>query len=379
MWITCLQENLARGLSVVGRAVPARATLPVTMNVLLETDQSRLKLTATNLEVAISTWIGAQVEHEGAITIPARLLTEFVNSLPNDKIEIELTDAPKGIAISCARFHATMNGTDSEEFPPIPTVADSTAPAAKVKTDVLKGAIERVVFAAARDDSRPVLTGVKVEMSGDSITLAAADGFRLGVDRGTLSEPIDGELSFIVPARTLQELMRLTGDGDDEIEITVSPERSQVLFRLPNTEIVSQLVQGTFPDYGKLIPQSTTTEITVPTQDFLQAAKAASIFARDGSGIIRLFVTPAEDGTEGTVRVVSKADELGDNEGVVDGNVTGVEAKVAFDSRFLLDVLNVLPNDEVTLGTSSPSSPGVLRAKTLSGYTHVVMPMFVQW
>ena len=170
MWITCLQENLARALSIVGRAVPARATLPVTMNVLLETDQSRLKLTATNLEIAISTWIGAQVESEGAITVPARLLTEFVSSLPNDKIDIDLTDVPKGITINCARFHATMNGTDAEEFPPIPAVADSSTPSAKLKTDVLKNAIERVAFAAARDDSRPVLAGVKVEMSSDTIT-----------------------------------------------------------------------------------------------------------------------------------------------------------------------------------------------------------------
>lgn len=377
MWITCLQDNLARGLAVVGRAVPSRATLPVTQNVLLETDQSRLKLSATNLEIAITTWIGAQVEHEGSVTIPARLLTEFVNSLPNEKIEIELNESPRGIKLTCARFKANINGTDAEEFPPIPTVEDGIT--AAVAPDALRGAIERVAFAAATDDSRPVLTGIKVEMEGDSLTLAAADGFRLGVDKGKLSQPIDGKVAFIVPARTLQEVQRLLSDQDEDVVIAMSEAKSQALFKLANTEVVSQLVQGAFPDYTKLIPASSGTQVKVDLQEFQQAAKAASIFARDGSGIIRLFVSPGEDGAPGTLKIESKAEEVGENEGIIDAIVEGDEAKVAFDSRFLLDVLNVLPSGEVTLGTSTPSSPGVIRSKSYEGYTHVVMPMFVQW
>lgn len=377
MWITCLQENLAQGLSIVGRAVPARATLPVTQNVLLETDQSRLKLTATNLEVAISTWIGAQVESEGAVTVPARLLTEFVSSLPNEKIEIDLVDAPKGIKLTCARFTASINGTDAEEFPPIPKVDSGVT--AKIPAAALRASIERVVLAAAKDDSRPVLTGVKIELSGDTITLAAADGFRLGVDIGKLSEPIDGDVGFIVPARTMSEIQRLIGDQDEDVEITIAESATQVLFKLSNAEIVSQLVQGSFPDYEKLIPATSGTEATVSHQDFLQAARAASIFARDGSGIIRLFVSPGENGSPGHIKITSKAEEIGDNEGIIDGQVEGDEAKVAFDARFLLDVLGVLPAGDITLSTSTPSSPGVIRAKSLEGYTHVVMPMFVQW
>jgi DNA polymerase-3 subunit beta len=377
VWVTVLQENLSKALASVGRAVPSRATLPVTLNVLLQTDRSRLKLTATNLEIAISTWIGAQIEHEGSVTIPARLLTEFVNSLPNEKIQIELSDQPKGISLKCGRFTARMSGTDSDEFPPIPTVTDGTV--ARIPAADLRSSIARVALAAATDDSRPVLTGIKVEIEGDSLTLAAADGFRLGVDKSKLTTAFEDKIGFIVPARTLQEVQRIIGDQSDDVELTVAGNRSQVLFRLTNTEVVSQLIQGNFPDYGKLIPSTTGTEVTVDLQDFQQAAKAASIFARDGSGIVRLHVTPGEDGSPGKMTVSSKAEELGDNTGEIDAKVTGDAAKVAFDARFLLDVLSVLDKGEVTLGTSTPSSPGVIKSTANPGYTHVVMPMFVQW
>ena len=377
MWITCLQENMSRGLGVVGRAVATRATLPVTQNVLLTTDQSRLKLTATNLEIAISTWIGAQIDHEGSVTIPARLLTEFVNQLPDDKIEIDLVDSPKGVALECARFKASINGTDAEEFPPIPTVEGGTT--VVVAADVLKGAIERVAFAAATEDSRPVLTGINVEIAGNKLTLAAADGFRLGVETVELVTGVEEDMGFIVPAKTMQEVQRLIGDRADDIMITVTEPASQVLFKFGDIEIVSQLVQGAFPDYEKLIPASAGTTATVKLQDFLQATRAAAIFARDGSGIVKLIVSPGQDGAPGKITVASRAEELGDNEGEFDATIDGDEAKVAFDSRYLLDVLGVLGSGTVTLETTTPSSPGVIRATDRSGYTHVVMPMFVQW
>jgi len=377
MWVACLQENLSRGLATVGRAVASRATLPVTQNVLLQTDESRLKITATNLEIAISTWVGAQVEHEGAITVPARMVTDFVNSLPNEQVDIELSEDPKGIHLRCANFEARMNGTDADEFPPIPTVTEGDTATIPVAT--LRGALERVVFAAATEESRPVLTGVKMEMEGDDIVLAAADGFRLAVNRGKLSEPIEGGVDVIVPARTLNELHRLTGDQDGDVVLTVTEAKSQALFKLENVEIVSQLVQGTFPDYDKLIPASFGTKATVGLPEFRQAARAASIFARDGSGIIRLMVTPGEGDGPGTMTVSSHAEEMGENEGTVEVKVEGDESKVAFNSKFLLDVLAVLGGEEVTLETTTPSSPGVLRSAAHEGYIHVVMPMFVQW
>ena len=377
MRLSCLQENLSRGLTVVGRAVATRTTLPITQNVLISTDQSRLKLSATNLEIAISTWIGAQVEEEGAITVPARLLTEFVSSLPSERIDVESTAQPKGLALRCARFEANINGTDAEDFPPIPTVESGVT--ARVERGVLRDAIDYVAFAAATEDSRPVLTGIKVEMSGDDFTFAAADGFRLAVFKQKLASEVDEDLSFIVPARALQEVNRLIGSQEGPVEFMVTPSKSQVLFRLEGVEIVSQLIQGTFPNYSQLIPDKYEARVVVERAAFLRATRTASIFARDGSGIVRLQATAA-DGAPGRLTISSRAEELGDNQGEIDATIEGgEESKIAFNSKYLAEVLDVLGEGEVSLETTTPSSPGVLRGSGNDSYVHVVMPMFVQW
>ncbi|UCC90481.1 MAG: DNA polymerase III subunit beta, partial [Dehalococcoidia bacterium] len=290
MRLTCLQDNLNRGLSVVGRAVATRTTLPITNNVLLATDQSRLKLAATNLEMAITCWIGAKVEEEGAITVPARLLTEFINSLPNDKVDINLPSQTKTLELKCARFEARISGVDAKDFPPIPKVEEGIT--TKVEVEHLRRGITQVVFAAATEESRPVLTGVDAEFDGDLVTLAAADGFRLAVYKLSLATPVSQKTEVIIPARTLAELNRLMADQEEPVEIMVNPNKSQSLFHLKNIELVSQLVQGTFPNYAQLIPQSYNTRVVVDVAEFLRATKTASIFARDGSGIVRLMVTP---------------------------------------------------------------------------------------
>lgn len=380
MQLSCLQENLSRGLSVVQRAVATRTTLPITQNVMMSTDNSRLKLSATNLEIAISTWVGAQVEEEGSLTVPARLLTEFVNSLPAARIDVTSSAQPLSLGLNCARFEANINGQDAEDFPPIPTVDEGSV--GRIDASVMRDAINRVAFAAATDDSRPVLTGIKVEMTGDSFTFAAADGFRLAVYDGKLSAPISEDINFTVPARALQEVGRLISAQSDPVEFTVTPQKSQALFRLENVELVSQLVQGTFPNYRQLIPEECTTRVVVAHESFTQATRAASTFARDGSGIVRLNVTAGENGTDGKLAVSSRAEELGENVGEIDANVEGDDAKIAFNSRFLSDVLDVLGDDEVALETTTPSSPGVIKPASESEgytYTHVVMPMFVQW
>jgi DNA polymerase-3 subunit beta len=377
MRVSCLQENLSRGLGVVGRAVATRTTLPITQNVLLTTDESRLKLSATNLEIAISTWLGAQIEEEGAITIPARLLTEFVNSLPPERIDIELTPQPKGLHLSCARFEAHINGTDADDFPPIPSIESGII--SRIDPQMLKKAISRVAFAAATEDSRPVLTGVKVEIEGDDFTFASADGFRLAVFKGKLAEPVAEDLSFIIPARTLLEVNRLIGNQADIVEFTVTPSKSQALFKLDNVEIVSQLIQGAFPNYSQLIPQDSTTRAVVSRDHFLRATRSASIFARDGSGIVRLQMSSEESNGPGHLYISSRAEEIGDNRGEIDARIEGDDSKIAFNSKYLTEALDVLSSSEVVLETTSPSSPGVLKPMGEDDYVHVVMPMFVQW
>ncbi|MCK5433792.1 MAG: DNA polymerase III subunit beta, partial [Dehalococcoidales bacterium] len=297
MKLSCLQENLNRGLGVVGRAVATRTTLPITNNVLLAIDQSRLKLVATNLEMAISCWIGAKVEEEGEITVPARLLTEFVSSLPSDKVDISLSPKTNTLGLKCARFEARISGVDAKDFPPIPKIDEGIT--TKVEVEALRQGIGQVVFAAATEESRPVLTGVDAVFDGDLLTLAAADGFRLAVYKLPVTVPVSQKTEVIIPARTLAELNRLMVDQEEAVEIMVNPNKSQALFRLKNIELVSQLVQGTFPNYAQLIPQSYNTRAVVSVADFERATKTASIFARDGSGIVRLVIAPGSELTPG--------------------------------------------------------------------------------
>jgi DNA polymerase-3 subunit beta len=377
MKLSCLQENLNRGLNIVGRAVATRTTLPITNNVFLATDEGRLKLVATNLEMAISCWIGAKIEEEGAITVPARLLTEFVSSLPNDTIDVSLSPQTKTLGLKCARFEARISGVDAKDFPPIPSIDEGVA--TKVEVETLRKGINQVVFAAATEESRPVLTGVCAQFEGDSVTLAAADGFRLAVHKLPVSAPVSEKTEVIIPARTLSELNRLMADDEEAVDITLNPNKSQVLFRLKNIEMVSQLVQGTFPNYGQLIPQSYNTRVIVNIADFLRATKTASIFARDGSGIVRLVITPGGEAAPGKLTVSARSEEIGDDVGEIDATVEGDESKIAFNGKYLTDVLSVLSESQVALETTNPSSPGLIRPVGTDNYTHVVMPMFVQW
>ena len=382
MKLSCLQENLSRGLGIVGRAVASRSTLPITQNVLISTDQSMLKLSATNLEIAMTTWVGAMVEEEGTITVPARLLTEFVNSLPSERIDIELEQASGVLKLSCGQNKANIHGADPSEFPPIPTVEDGIV--ASIDPAVFRSAINRVAFAAATEESRPVLTGVELKLGGDKFSLAAADGFRLAVQHGALSAPIDTEMKVIVPARTLNEIGRMLSDQEEPVEIVMSPAKGQVLFRITGSqtiETVSQLLQGSFPNYEQLIPQSYETRAIFDLPALLRAARTAAIFARDGSNIIRLHVVPGENGdSPGKVIISAKSEEVGDNEDeVVADSIEGGEGKIAFNSRYLLDVLQVLERGKVALETTTSSSPGVFKPTDSEDYIHVVMPMFVQW
>ena len=376
MRLSCLQENLARGLSVVGRAVASRSTLPITQNVLLSTEQSMLKISATDLNMAMTTWIGAQVEEEGAITVPARLLSDFVNSLPPERIDMEATSQPIGLNVKCVSFESNISGSPADDFPPIPAVQGGLA--AKIEPDILREAISRVSFAAATEDSRPVLTGVKTEISGDEFKFAAADGFRLAVYSGKLAEPPSEDIEFLIPARVLNEISRLLGIQQKAVEFMITPSSNQALFRVEDVEIVSSLIAGNFPNYNQLIPQSHTTRVVLNSDDFLRATRTAAIFARDGSGIIRLQMGAGEEDAPGHLTVSSRAEEVGDNEGQLGAKVEGEDAKIAFNSKYLTDVLDVLSGD-VAMEVSSPSSPGVLKPVEGDDYVHVVMPMFVQW
>ena len=374
MKLSCIQSNLRKGLATVSRAVATRSTIPETQNVLIATDNGRLRLTATNLEIAITTWIGAQIEEEGSVTIPARMLSDFINSLPDKKVDIETVANPIGLKIHCANFDAQMNGIDPENYPPIPNISDG--PKISISSSDFKSSLSRVRFAVATDESRPALTGVKVDIKGNEFTLASADGFRLAIETGSCESSVEEDVSVIVPGRTMNEIFSLLGTDSGMLDMTVTEQKSQALFKFGDVEVVTQLIQGNFPDYERLIPGEKGTICRVNREEILQATNAASVFARDGSGIIRMV---SDDTDEGSIRIMSQAEELGSNESRVNASIEGEETRIAFNSKFLNEILSVLDGDEVEIETMSPSSPGVFRSAANSGYLHIIMPMFVLW
>ncbi len=388
MKLSCLQENLARGLGVVGRAVATRSTLPITQNVLLSSHQGMLRLSATNLEIAITTWIGAMIEEEGAITVPHRLVADLVNSLPADRIDLDLRgpDAEESsssggasvLHISCGRSRTHINGASADDFPPIPEVESGVA--TNIDPSMLRQGIGLVAFSAASDESRPVLTGVELKLEESNVVMAAADGFRLAVYTGQLSEPVADALKVIVPARTMQEIQRLASEQSAPVQVTLSPEKGQVMFKLEHVEVVSQLLQGTFPNYDQLIPERYETRAVMELDDLKRATQSAAVFARDGSNIVRLEMTPQESGEGGQLKVSARSEEVGDNSDELDiDQLEGEDAKIAFNARYLIDVVNVLGRGKVALEVTNSSSPGVFRPADSDRYVHVVMPMYVQW
>ena len=374
MKFTCIQEDLSRALSIVSRAVSNKAVLPVTQNVLLAAEDSMLKVTGTDLNTTITTWIGAQIEKDGDITIPAKLLNDFVNALPPEPVEVELTDKPVGINIRCAGYESNISGQQAEDFPAVPTVDEGMA--ATIEAAVLKQAVERAAFAAADEDSRPVLTGVKVEIKGDEVTFAAADGFRLSVFKCTLAEAPAENMEFLVRAHAMSEMGRLLNIAED-VEFMVTENMNHVLFRIGDVEVISSLISGAFPNYGQLIPAKHNTKVVISNDEFLRATKTAAIFAREDSNIIRLQVGESAEGP-GHMTLSSQASEIGDNTGEIEASVTGEDAKIAFNSRYLTDVLGVL-DGEIAVELTSPTTPGVLRPTEGDDFVHVVMPMFVNW
>jgi len=377
--ISVLQENLAKGLAIVARAVATRSTLPVLSNILLETDQSQLKLSAMNMEIGINCWIGAMIEEEGAITVPARLLSDFVASLPKERMDMELNVRTQTLHLRCARNEANIKGIDASEFPIIPTYRRETGlPATELPPDKFRRMIDQVAFAAASDESRPTLTGVYTRLDGERLRLVATDGFRLAVRSTLLEEPAPAAVGVIVPARALTELSRILGavelGEDDGVQVTITEARNQIMFHLPGVDLVSQLIEANFPDYNKIVPSTYNTRVVVNTAEFLKAMRLSYLFARDAANIVRLSVVP---GDPGKIVLTATSNEMGDNEAEVDALVEGESVQAAFNAKFMIDVLSVVETPEVSvvLETNQSMSPAAIRPIGDENYVHVIMPM----
>lgn len=373
MKVSVLQENLAHGLSIVARAVSPRSTLPVLANVLVATDEGRLRLSATNLELGITCWIGAKIEEEGSTTVPARTFTDLVSTLANDHVDITLNVRTQTLNVRCGSSNTDIKCIDSQEFPPMPV--PDLANGIQINVADLKEMIQQVVFAASNDEARPILTGVLFNLQGNKIALQAADGFRLSVRKADLSTPVTRPIKAVIPARALSELARIASDGEEAVTMLVPPGRGQVVFSMKDIELVSQLIEGTYPDLEQVIPRSYQTRTILSTGAFLKACKQAEIFAREGSHIARISVTPGGEMQPGTVDIQGQSEETGSSQSIVDASVEGPAILIAFNVRFLREVLDVVKTPNVALETTVDTSPGMIRPVGEESFLHVIMPM----
>lgn len=373
MKVSVLQENLAHGLGIVSRAVSPRSTLPVLGNILVATDEGRLRLSATNLELGITCWIGAKIEEEGSTTVPARTFTDLVSTLPPNQVSMDLNVRTQTMNVRCGTSNTDLKCIDSQEFPPMPTL-DMEA-GIEIDADDLREMIRQVAFAASADEARPILTGVLMTVEDEEITFAAADGFRLSVRTTQLASPLEKNLRAVIPARSLSELARVSTDGSKTITMMLPPQSGRVIFRTDNTELVSQLIEGTFPDYAQIIPQGHDTRTVLSTDAFLKACKQAEIFAREGSLIAQISITPGGDLKPGTVEISGQSEETGSNQTIVDASIDGPPVLIAFNVRYLREVLDVIHTPNVALETTTSTSPGVIRPVGEKDFLHVIMPM----
>jgi DNA polymerase-3 subunit beta len=360
-------------LGIVTRAVSSRSTLPVLGNVLIATDGGRLRLSATNLEVVITCWLGAKIKEEGAITVPARTFSELVNTLPAEPVEMDLNTATQTLHVQCGRVTANIKGIDAGEFPIVPE--PETEKRIRMEPGVLKRVIEQVAFAAAKDDSRPTLTGVKASFEDTKMLMAATDGFRLSVRSAHLAGHVEKPFSVIIPAQALAEVARILSDDLDAVYISMPEGRNQIIFDMENVVLVSQLVDGTFPDYSPIVPKSYKTRTVLNTADFRKACRTADIFARESSNTARVAVEPGDGLTTGFARVTANSKDTGDNVAQIDASVEGGPIEIAFNVKFMSDVLNVIETPQVAVETTTSMEPGVLKPVGDNDFIHIIMPM----
>jgi DNA polymerase III subunit beta len=378
--ISCKQPDLAKGLTTVSHAVSTRSTLPILANILVATDGERIRLSATNLEIGITCWVPATVKAEGTATLPARLLTDFVNTLPAGDVELALQPGGQTVRVSGSRTSANIRGLDPAEFPAIPSNEGGEAPVTLDAAE-LREMIAQVAFAAATDDARPVFTGVLARIEGDTLTFAAADSFRLAVRHTSLPGGAGGEAlgDVLIPARTLSELGRIL-PPEGSVQMVVTPARNQVLFHVEGVvDLVSNLITGQFPNYQGIMPKAHVTRAVLKTDDLRTAAKRAALFAKDSSNIVRVKIDSGEgqEGAIGSVTLSANADDLGDATDTVDAAVEGEGLEIIFNVKYLTDMLAVLDTPEVAVELNSSQSPGVLKpmGEQYDRYNYVVMPM----
>lgn len=379
MKVTCTQADLSKGLATAGRALSSRSTLPILACLHLSTGNECLHLRATNLEIGIRCTVPATVEKAGVVALPARLLADFVNSLPAGPVTLTVVDGTFTAHIAGLRSQAHIRGMDPSEYPTLEHPAETDARYCFEST-LLKEAIGQVAFAAASDESRPVLTAVLLHSHEDRVSLAAADAFRLATRdvpfaAGEESETETPRLEdLLVPARTLIELARIL-PPDGPVELRLPGNRHQAWFQTEHVTLTTRLVEGTYPNYIQIIPATHTIRAVVETAAFRAAVKSVALFARENANITRLHLLPSTAEAPGALTIEASSEDLGDTMSTLDVSAAGEEMRFTFNATYLQEVLAVIPTPEVVLEGLGTTRPGVFRPVGAHDATYVVMPM----
>jgi DNA polymerase-3 subunit beta len=364
MEIIVTQEKLTRALSAVSRVASTRTQLPILSNILLRTDGNRLLIAATNLEIAITQYIGAKVIKPGAITIPARLMSEFISSLPHESVELKVIN--DNLHIKSGTYNSIINGFIADDFPELPTINESSSIQYSVKVEDFKQAVSQTIITASNDSTRPVLTGVYWHSNQGQLYLAATDGYRLSERRLVETK---SDVSAIIPTQTLQEVLRNIADDSSEIDILF--DETQVRFRINETEIISRLIDGNFPDYRQLVPTSLETTVIINKADFVRVTKIAGLFARESGGSVIITA----DKKNKVVLVHSIASQLGENTSEVNAEVTN-DGQITLNSRYLSEALSVVDGGTVEFSFNGKIAPCILRStEPNTNYYHIIMPL----
>lgn len=372
MQVSILQDRFYKGLTDVLKAIEPRPPLPVLANVLLEAGDGRLRIVASNLQMSITVWIGAKVDQPGTITLPAKTLTDLVSRLSKDRVDLTLNELTHTVTLRCGATVSEIKGIASTEYPPVKQSEEDgiTMPAKTLKSMILQTA-----FAAAKEDNRPILTGVYLCVEKDVLTLAAADGYRLAVRTARLDDKRPKKAEMVIPAQTLMEVARLLND-EDTVCLALPNKDHIVTFRMPNVDVSSQLIDGRFPDFAAIIPQRHITEAVIDAQEWLKKCQTAEIFARDDAHSGRLIVKPpTHPGESGEMIVAGRSAERGHADNRLDARVEGESLDIHFDIRFLIEVLNVIDEDQVVFQSHGPDSPGMIRPQGREDFVHVIMPL----
>lgn len=364
MELEATQEKLSHALNNVSRIAIGRATLPILNNVLVRVDKGKVSLTTTNLDMAIIDFLPVSASKDGVTTIPAKLLAEFVSNLPRGEI-IKITEKDSKITISSGKYSSIINCTPADDFPELPEIDQEKAVVFKIGVDEFKNGISSVIVASSNDLTRPALTGIFFNTANNILAIAATDGYRLAERK--LIKNVQSEIKVIVPTNTLQEVLRSISDDVEEVEMSFNDDL--VRFRLGEVEIISKLIDASFPDYQRLIPKDNNIKLVINREELIRVTKLASLFARSVNGSI-VCETQKPD----TFIVKSVASELGENDSKIETPVED-EGKVTLNSRFLTDALNVLDENNIIFEFSNRVSPILLRNQEDEDYTHIIMPL----